>query len=130
LVKGVRRTHQVSVSVIGPFRQASATCFIEAPDPGRYRAVITQTRGVEADICTSNWATELQRLGESTLGPRSTFFVRHPPDTTEPIDVKVNGQAVSNAWSYTGATNSIVFQSGQAPGAGTRLTIAYQSQCL
>jgi hypothetical protein len=73
---------------------------------------------------------ELEALGRSALGPRNTFFVKNPPDTGQPIDVTINGQPVSNAWNYDALGNSIVFQSGQAPGAGTTLTVTYQSQCL
>lgn len=130
LVKGPRRVHQVSVSVIGPFTPQSATCAIEGVDPGRYQALITRTGGVKANICTSNWAQDLEALGRSALGPRSTFFVRNPPDTQQPVDVQVNGLPVSSAWNYDGASNAIVFSQGQAPASGTTLTITYQSQCF
>lgn len=130
LVKGPRRVHQVSVSVIGPFTPQSTTCAIEGVDPGRYQALITRTGGVKANICTSNWAQDLEALGRSALGPRSTFFVRNPPDTQQPVDVQVNGLPVSSAWNYDGASNAIVFSQGQAPASGTTLTITYQSQCL
>jgi hypothetical protein len=131
LVKGVRRRHQVSVSVIGPFSPASTTCQTEGQDTtGRYDALITATGGVRQTICKSNWGADLQQLGRSALGPRSTFFVRNPPDTMQPVDVTVNGQTVSNAWNYDGASNAIVFANGQSPGAGTTVTITYQSMCL
>lgn len=131
LVKGVRRIHQVSVSVIGPFQQpTSSGCSIEALDNGDYQSLIDRTGGVRANICTSNWAQELETLGRSALGPRSTFFVKNPPDQSQPIDVTINGQPVSNAWRYDPASNAIIFQSGQAPGVGTTLTVTYQSQCL
>jgi hypothetical protein len=131
LVKGVRRRHQVSVSVIGPFSPASTGCQTEGQDTtGRYDAVIQATRGVKQTICKSNWGTDLEQLGRSALGPRNTFFVRNPPDTQQPVDVTVNGQTVSNAWNYDGASNAIVFADGQAPGSGTTVTITYQSMCL
>jgi len=130
LVKGARRVHQVSVSTIGPFSAPGPMCFIEGTDPGRYAALVTRTNGVRSDICTSNWANDLEVLGRSALGPRSSFFVRNPPDTQQPIDVQVNGQTVSNAWNYDPNANAIVFQPSQAPGAGTTLTITYQSVCL
>ncbi|MDP1915054.1 MAG: choice-of-anchor D domain-containing protein [Myxococcales bacterium] len=132
LVKGPRRIHQVSVSAIGPFANppTGSACFIEAVDPGRYEALVTKTGGVKSDICTSNWARDLEALGRSALGPRSSFFVRNPPDTQQPIDVQVNGQSVSNAWNYDTNANAIVFQPAQAPGAGTTLTVTYQSVCM
>jgi len=130
LVKGPRRIHQVSVSAIGPFTPAGPMCSIEGVDPGRYQALVTRTNGVKSDICTSNWARDLEALGRSALGPRSSFFVRNPPDTQQPIDVQVNGQSVSNAWNYDTNANAIVFQPAQAPGSGTTLTVTYQSVCL
>jgi hypothetical protein len=132
LVKGPRRIHQVSVSAIGPFTNPpmGSGCFIEGIDPGRFDALVTKTGGVKSDICTSNWARDLEALGRSALGPRSSFFVRNPPDTQQPIDVQVNGQSVSNAWNYDANANAIVFQPAQAPGAGTTLTVTYQSVCL
>ncbi len=130
MVKGPRRIHQVSVSVIGPFSAPSASCNTEGLDSGRYDALVRATGGVKADICTMNWARDLEALGRSALGPRNTFFVRNPPDTNQPIDVQVNGQAVSNAWTYDAANNAIVFTPTQQPGSGTTLTITYQSVCL
>lgn len=130
LVKGPRRIHQVSFSAIGPFTPAGPMCSVEGVDPGRYQALVTKTSGVKSDICTSNWARDLEALGRSALGPRSSFFVRNPPDTQQPIDVQVNGQSVSNAWNYDPNANAIVFQPAQAPGAGTTLTVTYQSVCL
>lgn len=130
LVKGPRRIHQVSVSVIGPFTPPSATCSIEGLDTGRYEPLVRKTGGVSSTICTQNWATSLQALGQSALGPRSNFFMRNPPDTAQPVDVLVNGQPVSNAWTYDPNANTIVFATGQAPAAGTTLTVTYQSQCL
>lgn len=130
LVKGPRRIHQVSVSVIGPFSPASATCSVEGVDLGRFQALITRTSGVRADICTSNWARDLEALGRSALGPRSSFFVRNPPDQQQPIDVAIDGQQVSNAWSYDPNANTVNFTPGQAPAAGTVLTITYHSVCL
>jgi hypothetical protein len=132
LVKGPRRIHQVSVSAIGPFTNPpmGSGCFIEGIDPGRFDALVRKTGGVKSDICTSNWARDLEALGRSALGPRSSFFVRNPPDTQQPIDVQVNGQSVSNAWNYDANANAIVFQPAQAPGAGTTLTVTYQSVCL
>ncbi|MCA2979509.1 MAG: choice-of-anchor D domain-containing protein [Myxococcaceae bacterium] len=130
LVKGPRRRHQVSVSVIGPFSAPSPTCIVEGQDTtGRYDSLISATGGVRQTICKSNWATDLEQLGRSALGPRQTFFVRNPPDTTQPVDVLVNGQAVSSAWTYDAASNAIVFADGQAPGAGTTVTVSYQSVC-
>jgi hypothetical protein len=132
LVKGPRRIHQVNVSAIGPFSVPSlgSSCSIEAVDTGRYDALVTKTGGVKSDICTSTWARDLEALGRSALGPRSSFFVRNPPDTQQPIDVQVNGQSVSNAWNYDPNANAIVFKPAQAPGAGTTLTVSYQSICL
>lgn len=131
LVKGSARMHQVNVSAIGPFRQpTSGGCSIEGVDTGRYEAIIRATGGVKSDICSLNWATDLETLGNSALGPRSTFFVRSPPDPQQPIEVAVNGQQISNDWAFQPASNSIVFANGQAPGAGTTLTITYESQCF
>ncbi|MDX2009593.1 MAG: choice-of-anchor D domain-containing protein [Myxococcaceae bacterium] len=131
LVKGVRRRHQVTISVIGPFSPQSTTCMTEGQDmTGRYDAVIQATRGVKQTICKSDWASDLEQLGRTALGPRNTFFVRNPPDTLQPVDVTVNGQTVSNAWTYDPTSNTIVFADGQQPGAGTTVTITYQSMCL
>lgn len=131
LVKGVARRHQVTISVIGPFSPVSMTCMTEGQDmTGRYDAVIQATRGVKQTICKSDWASDLEQLGRTALGPRNTFFVRNPPDTLQPVDVTVNGQAVSNAWTYDPTANTIVFADGQQPGAGTTVTITYQSMCL
>ncbi len=37
------------------------------------------TNGVKAEICTSNWAGNLQNLGKTAPGYRTTFFLSADP---------------------------------------------------
>jgi hypothetical protein len=130
LVKGAGRLNQVSVSVIGPFSATTSTCAVETIDVGRFQPIVQTTGGVRADICANEWARDLERLGTTAFGPRNTFFIKNPPDRQQPIEVLVNGQSVANAWTYDAANNAIVFAPGQAPAAGTTVTLTYASLCL
>lgn len=123
------KANLVSVNVVGPFSPPSVTCSLDSTvDDGRFADIITQSNGVEADICTRNWAQDLASIGQSLVQPRLTFELTAQPENPSTIQVRVDGAVVTN-WTYRASTNSIVFPSSGAPPAGSTVTATYGTAC-
>lgn len=131
-IKGPRGANLVSVSTITG---------LNAPDgctgPGgdsewgsRCIAVSQRTGGLSADICSANWAAELQKLGLIAFGYKSRFILNSEPDPAT-LRVKIDGNEVPAGplWSYTAATNSIDFLPTAVPPAGSTIEISYAVAC-
>jgi hypothetical protein len=123
------RNELVSVSVVGPFMPTSATCSTEgAVDLTRYAAAITNTNGVQADICTQNWSMDLESISRNLFGNRRSFELAGQARSSNDIDVLVDGVQRSSGWSYSAATNTITFNSPPPPGA--LIEIEYLTACF
>jgi hypothetical protein len=101
-------------------------------DPLRYLSLVTFTSGVSDEICSPSWATTLQNLGRTAFGYRTQFYLNNTPDlSVRPLEVSINGVAVpGTAWSYDSASNSIIFDANNTPGAGQTLTVTYATVCF
>ena len=98
--------------------------------------MVKQNKGIKEEICTQKWDTELQGLGQTAFGFRTTFFHNAVPDVGQGITVTLDGVNVpptsgaTTNWTYDSATNAIVFDPSKAPGPGQNLTITYYVGCL
>lgn len=116
------RADLVNVSVVGPFSQQTG-CFLDGPvDTGRYSAVVDDSNGVKADICTTDWATDLRAISRAVFGGQARFTLTGRPDVNAGISVTVDGQPRSTGWRYDATTNAIVFSSPPAPNAVVEAT--------
>lgn len=134
-VKGFSRLSMFTFNNIGPYQSPAPTgsCSYDGNTaPNRYRTLVTATGGIQAEICSNNWAMTLQQLGQTAFGARTQFFLNNIPDTAgPPLDVKVNGMSLpAGSWSYDSATNSIKFSMSSRPQAGQSLTVTYPIACL
>lgn len=129
-VKGPATAWQFSFNVIGPFTwPLPVGCTIDdAPDDGRYQALIDGTHGVKADICSPNWAADLERVGSAVFGLRSVFPLKLSPEPGQPPVVLINGAAHTN-WTWDPVTNAITFPPSSAPGPGSHVVIRYTPAC-
>lgn len=125
-VKGGRGDRS-SLSVVGPFSPQSSTCSTEGLDDGRYHSAITQSAGVESDICTQNWAMDLQAISRSVFASRRAFELTGTARGMGDIVVTVDGQVVTN-WTYDPANNAIVFN--PAPLTGSTIGVTYRTACF
>lgn len=117
----------VSLSVVGPFSQPSATCFTEGQvDDGRFHDAVQLTHGVQTDICTSNWAMDLETISKAVFATRKSFPLTGSADTATLV-VTVDGR-VTTGWHFDGATGAVVFNS--APAAGANIQIDYATTCF
>lgn len=123
------RAEKVNVSVVGPFSPASPSCTTEGlVDDGRFTAIVTQTNGVKADICTADWASDLQAISASVFGARAGFELINTPRSTGDITVTIDGQPVTTGWTWDTARNLVVFTTPPAPGA--MVNISYRTACF
>ncbi|MCC6336598.1 MAG: choice-of-anchor D domain-containing protein [Myxococcales bacterium] len=124
------KSELVSVNVVGPFSLPSPTCFLDSyADTGRYAEMVSTTNGVQADICTTNWAADLATIGQNIVQPRLEYQLTSQPDVPSAITVRVDGVVVGG-WTYRGSSNAIVFSSGAAPPAGSTVTATYETPCF
>src|SRR5262249_53559571 len=113
-VKGYQRANMFTFSDIGPYLPAPPTgCdYDDYTDSASYAQMVADTNGVKAEICTTTWAANLQNLGKTAFGYRSTFYLSAEPDLTggKMIDVKIDGNpAAGGSWNYDATSLSINF---------------------
>ena len=123
------RDDLLSVSVVGPFTQPSERCQTEGlVDDGRFRQLVAATRGVQTDICTNDWAMDLQTISAAVFATRTHFGLTGVARGTSAITVTVDGQVKTSGWSYAGATNEVVFSTPPTP--GSTIVISYATSCF
>ena len=124
------RSELISVSVVGPFTAPGPMCITEGQiDNGRYDAAISSTNGVKADICTQDWATDLQAISRNVFGARKTFELGSVARSAADITITVNGVVLpASAWRYDTGNNAVVFDRAPAPGAA--IEVSYRTACF
>src|SRR5690606_21606849 len=89
---------QVTVSaIVGP--QDLATCPTASSSGSRYMDPARRTGGVIDSICTADWATSLEKLGQNAFGPSTVFQLSQRPGDPSKLRVRVNG-ADATGWRY------------------------------
>jgi hypothetical protein len=56
---------------------------------------------------------------------RSNFYLEKPDPIVETIEVYVNGQLVTDGWSYDATENKVAFEPNNIPSAGQTIRIEY-----
>ena len=116
-------------AVVGPPGNGCANGSQQAKAAPRYWDIATQMQGVTASICSTNWSNTLSQLGAVTFGRKRSFALSQAADPNS-IVVKINGQTVTQGWSYDTSSNSIVFETGSIPAAGAQIVVTYKTQCI
>ena len=141
-IRGAQRLNEFTYNVIGPFLpSAPMGCSYDgAPDNGRHAYMVSQTNGVQEEICTPDWSTALARIGRRAFGYRTSFPLTSRPDLTSEIIVAIDGIPLpptdpdpnlnSLIWEYDPVNNTIVFQPLYVPEAGKTLTVTYVTACV
>ena len=120
----------VSVSVVGPFTLPGPMCITEgAVDDSRFNSAITSTGGVKSDICTQDWAMDLQTISRSVFGARRSFELTSTARGPADVSVSINGIMVpASGWHFDPVTNSVVFTVAPSPGAS--IDVSYRTACF
>jgi hypothetical protein len=122
------RPDLVNVSVVGPFTAPSATCLLDSDvDDGRYARVLATTNGVRADICTTDWARDLDAIGSSVLGRQTRYPLTALPENNNLVTVTVDGQPVSG-WTIDTTTSTLILPS--APQPNQLITATFDTACF
>ncbi|MFO0722242.1 MAG: choice-of-anchor D domain-containing protein [Myxococcota bacterium] len=129
-IKGFRNPQLTSVSAIaGDVPNGCAT----AEAGQRYFDAANQLNGQFESICSSSWASMLQRIGLGVFTLRSAWTLSRPADQNT-ISVRVNGAPVSagatNGWTFDAMTNAIVFNGTSVPPAGATVDVTYGALCI
>jgi hypothetical protein len=134
-IKGYQRPTMFTFNDIGPYLTTPPSwCqYDQDSNAQTYAQMVMDTNGIKAEICTMDWAMNLQTLGKTAFGYRTTFYLSADPDLTggKVITVQINGMNVPAAnWTYDPATLSINFDAMHTPGPGQTLTVTYFRTCL
>lgn len=97
----------------------------------RYMMVAAETGGKVGEICKSDYGPVLNEIGKVVFVPKVQFFLSRLADPPT-IQVKVNGQACKDGWSYDAPSNSIIFkETGPCmPQEGDKIWVHYKTLCL
>ena len=141
-IRGGQRLNEFTYNVIGPFLpSAPSGCTYDGPsDDGRHAFMVSQTNGVQEEICTLDWRAALARIGRGAFGYRTSFPLRSRPDLATSIQVAIDGVPLppmdpdpnlnSLIWEYDPVNNSINFQPLYVPEPGKTLTVTYVTACV
>lgn len=128
------REKPLTYSVIGPFLPvAPPMCSYDDPNDMSHAYLIDNTGGVREEICTTDWAATIGRVGDALFGAHERYrlTVRPDPAALMGIEVRVNGTLVPTVhWNYDAMTNSIAFESIATPAPGSTITVSYLAPCL
>ena len=99
----------------------------------RYEELVTATDGLTASVCSQQFASELQLIGEQILVLSSQFYLSRQP-IVESIRVIVDGvEVVEDAnigWTYIPESNSILFAPPAIPSQGASIQIDFDPVSL
>ena len=130
-VKGPDQAWLFSFNVVGPFTPPPLPpgCTIDSiPDDGHYKALVDASHGVSFDVCTTDWAGELGRVGKSVFGLKSAFPLSAPPQNGTLPQVLVNG-TTAGGWTWDAVTNTVLFSPSAVPPPGATVTVSYRPAC-
>lgn len=107
---------------------------------GPLTALAAHTNGVLEEICTPNWASSLERIGRTTFGYPTNFFLHQRPafmrgplrvfvDQTELPELDPDPRLQTRSWRYDGALNSVNFEPLYVPEPGKTLRFRYAPDC-
>jgi hypothetical protein len=102
--------------------------------PGGQNARVSQlvqmTGGVESDMSTNTWITDLVGLWTAATGLGQSIFPLNGQPVATSVVVTVDGVAVPAAnWTYNAVSNAIDFVPATAPTAGQTVSVTYTVAC-
>lgn len=94
----------------------------------RYMSVSEELGGFTKSICTTNFASSLDKIGEGILKLVNSFELSEVP-LQETLQVRVNGSSIPNdidsGFIYDHASKSVVFIGSYVPVEGATVTVTY-----
>lgn len=99
----------------------------------RYHELVDRLGGATASICTEDWAFTLANISKAAFGLKDAFPLSQRPEGE--IEVFVDGVAIPQErgpvefWYYHQPSNSVIFNGGREPGAGSEVELRYRVRC-
>jgi hypothetical protein len=139
-LKDPQHPDQFTYSDIGPFNPTPPpNCtYDDFTDTSKNDYLVTQFNGVKEEICTPDWGTTLQALGQRAFGYHTHFYLTAAPDMTAatPLAVTFNDGSGpqplapdAGIWTYDAAANALIFAPTYTPGPGDVVTVTYFAPC-
>ncbi len=140
-IKGFKRQNMFTFNGIVPKTGPVGSCSYDESDAHqnlRVSQVVQASAGVSDEICTPNWATTLEKLGQTAFGYRTRFFLSNVPDTANgQITITVDGVPYpekgpydDTRWSFNSAATAIDFDALSVPEPGSTIAVSYHVACL
>jgi len=80
--------------------------------PGyRYVTAIEAFDGHVSNLCSPDFASEFEDVGQRTFGLKDRFYPTLPPDPAT-IQVRVEGQACTSGWAWNASSRAVIFEEG------------------
>jgi hypothetical protein len=130
-LKGFRTELVRASAVVGTASGCTTTTGQRVKAAPDYWDIASKLRGVQASICSTQWANTLSQLGSLTFGLKRDFFLKGPA-VPGSIQVKVDGKVVaegSTGWTYDANAYGISFSSAATPQAGAQIEVRYKALC-
>ena len=93
-----------------------------AAEAYEYYTIVNYLNGTFLSICADDWGTPLETLANDSLLKNTFTLAKEAIEKT--IYIEVDG-IESTEWTYDSATNSISFNEGYTPAAGTTIYVSY-----
>ncbi|MFO0750017.1 MAG: choice-of-anchor D domain-containing protein [Myxococcota bacterium] len=82
--------------------------------PGyRYVSAVEAFDGHISDLCSPDFASEFEEVGQRTFGLKDRFYPTMPPDPAT-IQVRVKGVPCATGWSWNAASRAVIFEEGSS----------------
>jgi hypothetical protein len=94
----------------------------------RYMDIVGKTNGVAGSICDASYATALNSIQQRIIELTTQFYLDRLPNVSTlvvTVNNVVEAQNASNGWTYSSASNSIVFHGTGVPAAGASIHVDY-----
>ncbi|HUB05974.1 MAG TPA: choice-of-anchor D domain-containing protein [Myxococcales bacterium] len=145
-IKGFQNASQFSFSAVNetpadaPLGGCANGIAFDSTSVTRVPQMVQMTGGINVSICTNDWGTALEQLGNIAFGGRLSFPLTAQPANPASITVTdcFQGSCTTEPstlpngfveWTYDPTTNSIVFDPNAAPQPGDTLTVTYDVAC-
>ncbi len=114
-------------AIVGPAQAESGSECDEATTPGwRYIELVNEFHGVIGDLCQSDFAEILDRMGLSAAGIQTRFVLSRTP-TVDTLEVSIDDTFIpaTEGWNYDAEDNAVVFFGEVIPSRDSTITITY-----
>ena len=130
-LKGFRNEALLNIStIIGADVGSNRPADCDTAEAGRrYGTVADATGGTIGSICSSNFSSFLQNIGNRAFGLRREFFLSRAAEPAS-VRVRVNGANQTTGWIFDETTNSVVFDRNAIPAAGADIEVEYDARCF